>query len=60
MQPAAVEVVLVEGSLTPSVWLPRGRRRVVPLSWRVQKLIDRGMVVELARNRLVLQDKGNK
>jgi hypothetical protein len=38
-------VVTIEGSVTPSVILPRGQRRTVTLTDRVQRLIERGFVV---------------
>lgn len=41
----SVRKVTIEGSLTPSVVLPRGERRTVALTDRVQRLIDRGFVI---------------
>jgi len=43
------EMVLIEGSRTPSVWLPRGQRRIVPWTRAVRKLADRGYIVVVAR-----------
>ena len=41
--------VTIEGSVTPSVILPRGQRRTVMLTDRIQRLIDRGFVVVISR-----------
>lgn len=43
-------VVTIEGSVNPSVVLPRGARRTVVLTPRVQRLIDRGYVVVIERH----------
>lgn len=37
--------VTIEGSITPSAILPRGHRRTVQMTARIQRLIDRGYVV---------------
>lgn len=44
MSSASKTVVTIEGSVTPSVVLPRGERKTVVLTSRIQKLIDRGFV----------------
>jgi hypothetical protein len=42
--------VTIEGSITASTLLPRGQRRTVQLTERVQRLIDRGFVTVIERH----------
>lgn len=39
--------VTIEGSLTPSVFLPRGERREVQRTERIDQLIAKGFIVEV-------------
>lgn len=41
------ELITIEGSLTPSVDLPRGERRTVVRTERIERLIARGYIVEV-------------
>lgn len=45
-------IVTITGSITPSVVLPKGETRTVALTPRIQRLIDRGYVTELARHEI--------
>ena len=47
-----VVIVTIEGSLTPSVVLPRGETRTVQLTPRIQRLIDGGFVTVTARTEI--------
>lgn len=41
------ELITIEGSHTPSVELPRGERRTVVRTERIDRLIARGYIVEV-------------
>lgn len=41
------DMITIEGSLTPSVELPRGQRRTVVRTERIERLIERGYIVEV-------------
>ncbi|ADX31944.1 hypothetical protein TPA2_gp30 [Tsukamurella phage TPA2] len=41
------DMITIEGSLTPSVELPRGQRRTVVRTERIERLIARGYIVEV-------------
>lgn len=43
-------IVTIEGSVMPSVVLPRGETRTVALTPRIQRLIDRGFVIVKERH----------
>lgn len=45
----SIVLVTLEGSVTPCVVLARGARCMVRLTPKVQRLIDRGFVVEVDR-----------
>ena len=48
----SVVIVTIEGSLTPSVVLPRGETRTVQLTPRIQRLIDGGFVIVKERTEI--------
>lgn len=45
-----MDIVTIEGSVTPCVELARGEQRTVPLTDRIQRLIDFGYVVVVGRS----------
>ena len=50
MSSSSKVVVTIQGSVTPSVVLPRGETKTVVLTPRIQKLIDRGFVTVVEKH----------
>lgn len=45
---------MVEATTTPCAAVPRGQRRILPLTTRVQRLIDHGHLTVIARQTITL------